>query len=760
MCVCVLQKMNVEEIEAKTARGELEGARTLVSRLSQECTSVFIEVALGQYQLAVRRGVDRWINDFRIACEIHLTREEIERNFPAPGGSSRVAEAVERVQAPSELERQLYGLSEGASSRPVAPVRPLTGASGGERESGRSRSRGSRSRRSKSRSRSSRSRRERSRSRERGGWQRVERRGRRRSGSRDTQRHKRTRHESPQWREVRRDDNICAVCQERVRGSLEEHAFDQHLPAMMRLGGRPNLNRQLDRREALQRLSFLITGQPTAWRLVDRWNKLGITLGSETLRHHQPELQDLCQVAGWTVPGEVRAQYMNSPAGLMDWRVLCFLLAQLPPQQRTDWRLRSTRPGHYRSRQRWAPQRGRGKPATVASRDAGPQGSRRSGWATTVARADAIAEKERQKQAAETAGSTPPREEGETVRENQAQESTVQDNAPQDVEMEDNVLELDVNTEVASPVPAEKEEELLGEPEGAQAMPPVRQGEPVGALDGHFHISRAARGAGWEETLVGQMESVETQKPVRMLGGVAVFCDAEDLPRLEGFLRRDDAGEWEMYYAVGLHPKKAGKLGQVDVASMQHLLRLPQVHALGEIGLDFTVPRKEWERQEDALRMLIRRLCTTDKVLVLHLRGEGSDRHHNRALERGLAILKEEEVRPEQRMHLHCFGGDVDQVREWSKAFKNCHFGFSAITYSFDREQRQALTSVSLNKIILETDSPYLTPPSREGRNCPGLIGEVAATVAESKTVDWAELVQVSNRNIRRLYRGLPEESE
>ena len=197
-------------------------------------------------------------------------------------------------------------------------------------------------------------------------------------------------------------------------------------------------------------------------------------------------------------------------------------------------------------------------------------------------------------------------------------------------------------------------------PEGLE---PVEQAEPEPeevlpeAFDSHFHLDRTlhklgvpARGL---EDIVSQVP-VDDDKRVRLVGTVAVYCDADTYPSEQSLL--DLPGD--MVVAVGLHPRHArDKVSSMDrdIRRMVRLLQNPRVTALGEIGLDHTEPMRHWPYQVELLERILPKL-QDGHVLVLHCRGMKGDC----GTEAYLLLLHflKKYVRSSHPIHLHCFTGN------------------------------------------------------------------------------------------------------
>ena len=175
-------------------------------------------------------------------------------------------------------------------------------------------------------------------------------------------------------------------------------------------------------------------------------------------------------------------------------------------------------------------------------------------------------------------------------------------------------------------------------------------------------------------------------------GGVAVYCDPRRYPKTIAVSPR-------FTVAIGCHPKTVTNLTPEKEQQLQQLLKHPRV-ALGYIGLDWTEPVQTWDLQRTVFRRLLSSSCTR-RPLVLQLR---DGRQNQGVLSRALEQVRRD-CSQNQLIHLHCFTGDVEDLRHWQEAFPLCYFGFTGLVFQFS-----ALRRVPSTRLLLETDSPHLHP--------------------------------------------------
>ncbi|XP_061177590.1 uncharacterized metal-dependent hydrolase HI_0454-like [Saccostrea echinata] len=268
------------------------------------------------------------------------------------------------------------------------------------------------------------------------------------------------------------------------------------------------------------------------------------------------------------------------------------------------------------------------------------------------------------------------------------------------------------------------------------------------AFDSHFHLDRTCSRI-WKCSSVRSVEDllsyshssdVRPNLDVTVSGGVA---EPSTHPELLGM-----CGPWRM--AIGVHPKHVDELTPDRFLHMKNLLDSPYVVALGEIGLDRTVPVKLWRHQDEVFRQVLK-LTRKDKVLVLHLRGIAADRIGMDVHTRCMQLLRKS-CDPDQPIHLHCFMGDPELVKEWLDSCSNVYFGFTGAVVNFSAGQVAGLQSVPMSRLLLETDSPYMKPGGGTV-NTPAFIGDVATEVASKLQVNVQYLLKETVRNNPRLYK-------
>lgn len=197
----------------------------------------------------------------------------------------------------------------------------------------------------------------------------------------------------------------------------------------------------------------------------------------------------------------------------------------------------------------------------------------------------------------------------------------------------------------------------------------------------------------------------------------------------------------QLYAAVGIHPHDAGRVTDSCYDIIRTLaLSSKKVVAIGEIGLDFYRDRSPRDLQEIVFRRFLQMAADLNKPVIIHDR----DAHDH-----VMTILREEAVR---KGVLHCFSGDASMATE--AAALGFHISIpGTITYPGNHALRDVVTSVSIDRMLVETDCPYLTPvPHRGKRNEPAYVRIAAEKLAEVKGLTLDDVARITTKNACELF--------
>ncbi len=197
-----------------------------------------------------------------------------------------------------------------------------------------------------------------------------------------------------------------------------------------------------------------------------------------------------------------------------------------------------------------------------------------------------------------------------------------------------------------------------------------------------------------------------------------------------------------VYAAVGIHPHDAAELNDATLEQLRDLLQQPKVIALGEIGLDFFRDHCPHDIQEQAFRQQIRLARELNKPIIVH------DRDAHDAI---LKILEEENASAIGGV-IHCFSGNLNMARRCIEM--GFYLSFTGnITYPKNEELRAIVKAVSIDRMLVETDCPYLSPQKFRGqRNEPAYVSYTAAKIAEVKGLTSEDVARITSRNCYDLF--------
>lgn len=197
-----------------------------------------------------------------------------------------------------------------------------------------------------------------------------------------------------------------------------------------------------------------------------------------------------------------------------------------------------------------------------------------------------------------------------------------------------------------------------------------------------------------------------------------------------------------IYSAVGWHPQDAKDMTPQDLEWIESLCSHPKVVAIGEIGLDYHWDTLSKEVQHKVFREQIQLARKVNKPIIIHNR----DAHEDT-----VRILKEEKAE-EVGGVMHCFSGSWEIAKQCLDLNFYISFG-GPITFKNAKQPKEVLSKVPLDRLLLETDAPYLTPhPYRGKRNETGYVRLVAEAAAEIKQLDLEEISKLTTKNAQRLF--------
>lgn len=255
-------------------------------------------------------------------------------------------------------------------------------------------------------------------------------------------------------------------------------------------------------------------------------------------------------------------------------------------------------------------------------------------------------------------------------------------------------------------------------------------------VDSHCHLDfpdfdqdRDAVVSRAQEAGVGTMLSISTR--------VKNFAD------LKAIAHRHE----NVYCSIGTHPHHADEELDISADELARIAEDPKVVAIGEAGLDYHYDNAPREAQEEGFRRHIAAARMTQLPLVIHARDADSDIAR---------ILTEEMEKGAFPAILHCFSSSRELARRGIEL--GCYVSFSGIlTFKSAENLRSIAAEVPLERLLVETDAPYLAPvPHRGSRNEPAFVVETAKTLADVVNTDPTALAATTTDNFFRLFSKIP----
>lgn len=249
-------------------------------------------------------------------------------------------------------------------------------------------------------------------------------------------------------------------------------------------------------------------------------------------------------------------------------------------------------------------------------------------------------------------------------------------------------------------------------------------------FDTHAHMNDPAFDADREQVLLGLAD-----RGVDYMMNVGCCLDSS-----RDCIAMADAYPF-VYASVGSHPDSADEVDEAVVEQYRKMLQHPKVKAIGEIGLDYyyeTVPR---EVQINAFRMQMALANETGYPVIVHERNAHDD---------GMRVVKEFK---NVTGVFHCYSGSAEMARQLVDM--GWYIGFTGVlTFKNARKAVETAERIPLERIVLETDCPFMAPePFRGKRNDPGYLYRMAERLAEIRGISVEEVHAVTTENAKRLYR-------
>ena len=253
-------------------------------------------------------------------------------------------------------------------------------------------------------------------------------------------------------------------------------------------------------------------------------------------------------------------------------------------------------------------------------------------------------------------------------------------------------------------------------------------------IDSHAHVDVSDFDADREAMLdraraagVGTLLAIGNGPEVEKLGAAVPYAEVHD---------------W-IYAAAGIHPHEARHASDAHYAELERLARNPRVIAWGEIGLDFHYDHSPRDLQESVFRHQLGQARAAKKPIIIHCREAWTD---------CLNILEADWRSSGLGGIFHCFTGTLEEARLGVEMGFLISFAGN-VTYPKAQNLRDVAREIALDRLLVETDSPFLAPqPYRGRRNEPAHVAEVARTIGNVRDLPPNQVAEMTSANFRRLF--------
>ncbi|MCB1197413.1 MAG: TatD family hydrolase [Deltaproteobacteria bacterium] len=254
-------------------------------------------------------------------------------------------------------------------------------------------------------------------------------------------------------------------------------------------------------------------------------------------------------------------------------------------------------------------------------------------------------------------------------------------------------------------------------------------------IDSHAHIDFES----FDEDRLQVIERAQ-QAGVKHIIQIALGPEEEKFARAYQVVTNNP----QYFMAAGLHPHDADHFTSAVQESIIQYLQKERVVALGEIGLDYCYDHSDRNNQKKCFDTLMEVAIKHDKPICIHTRDAHDDT---------VALTQNQDIFAQAGGVIHCFTGSKDQVKDYLNL--GAYISFSGVvTFKKAVDLQEAAKYVPLDRMLIETDCPFLAPtPYRGKRNEPAYVIEVAKTIAMLKGISLEEVAQASFANTNKVFK-------
>ena len=250
-------------------------------------------------------------------------------------------------------------------------------------------------------------------------------------------------------------------------------------------------------------------------------------------------------------------------------------------------------------------------------------------------------------------------------------------------------------------------------------------------IDSHCHLDH--------EPLLSDLANViQRSKDVGIEKLLTISTSIDSFSKIKQLIHEDEI----IYGTVGIHPHESDNNFLTSKQLVQNLTENEKIIGIGETGLDFYYNNSDRDKQISSFKVHIEASIDSNSPLIVHSRNAEKETYEI------LNSYKNNEI----KILMHCFTGS----KEFSKKLLSLNSYFSAsgiITFKNSSELQDTFKSLPLEKVLIETDSPFLAPvPNRGKKNEPSFIDFTAGKLAEIKEISKSKLVEITTNNFNKLF--------
>jgi len=250
-------------------------------------------------------------------------------------------------------------------------------------------------------------------------------------------------------------------------------------------------------------------------------------------------------------------------------------------------------------------------------------------------------------------------------------------------------------------------------------------------IDSHCHLDH--------EPLISDLKNViQRSKDVGIEKLLTISTSIDSFSKIKQLIHEDEI----IYGTVGIHPHESDNNFLTSKQLVENLTENEKIIGIGETGLDFYYNNSDRDKQISSFKVHIEASIDSNSPLIVHSRNAEKETYEI------LNSYKNNEI----KILMHCFTGS----KEFSKKLLSLNSYFSAsgiITFKNSSELQDTFKSLPLEKVLIETDSPFLAPvPNRGKKNEPSFIDFTAGKLAEIKEISKSKLVEITTNNFNKLF--------